>query len=131
MIDFRTETLWLAVVMLGGSIGTATRYIIGRLALKFAPAVIQDFPWHTFSINILGSFCLGMFWVWYKGHPRQEWLLMLGVGFCGGLTTFSTFCLEILVMMEKGRPLTGLGYILGSIMLGLAAIGLAVRLARG
>lgn len=131
MTDFRTESAWLAAVMAGGATGTAARYVVNRLAKAVAPDAVDAFPWHTFGINVAGSFLLGLFWVWYKTHPRQEWLLALGVGFCGGFTTFSSFSLETLALLERGKPAAAAGYAVGSVLVGLGAVGIAVRAARG
>lgn len=131
MTDPRTEAAWLAAVMAGGAVGTAARYLVTRLARAYAAGAVEAFPWHTFGINVAGSFALGLFTVWFKNHPRQELLLVLGVGFCGGFTTFSSFSLETLTLLEKGRPASAGLYAVGSVLVGLAAAWLAVRLARG
>lgn len=130
-MDAWTEISWLLAVMAGGSAGSAARHIVNRLANEFAEPLLVRFPWHTFGINVLGSFVLGLVIVWYKNHPQPGWLLLLGTGFCGGFTTFSTFSLEIIALIERDRPVAAVGYVLGSVLLGLAAAWAAVKLARG
>ena len=67
--------------------------------------------------------------VWCKDRPA--WYVLLGTGLCGGFTTFSTFSLETLTMLEKGRPWAAAAYVGGSVAAGLAGAWAAVRLARG
>lgn len=126
---------WLAeagyglAVVGGGAVGCVARYAAGRAA----PLLIdpQFFPWHTFAINVAGSFVLGLVAVWYQSHPQPAWYLLLGTGFCGGFTTFSTFSLETLTLLEKDRPAAAAVYAVGSVAAGILAAGLAVKLARG
>jgi CrcB protein len=115
--------------LVGGGAGAWLRYEVGRWAAGYH--AVQTFPWHTFGINVLGSFLLGLLVVWYKNHPQPFWWVLLGTGFCGGFTTFSTFSVETLAMLEKGRTWAAAGYAGGSVAAGLVAAIVAVRLARG
>lgn len=114
------------LVFLGGGLGALARYGVGE-AFK-ARHWSDAFPWHTFAINVLGSFALGLVAVLLKDRPA--WVLLLGVGVCGGFTTFSTFSVETLALIEKGRAPAAAGYALGSVLAGLLGAALAVRLAR-
>ena len=119
---------WL-VVVLGGGAGALARYAVGHWASARYPQALLDFPWHTFGINVLGSFVLGLVAVWCRDRPT--WFLLLGTGFCGGFTTFSTFSVELLTLLEKDRPAAAAAYAGGSVAAGLLGAALAVRLARG
>lgn len=114
------------LLLVGGGLGANARYWLGELfkARHWA----DDFPWHTFAINVLGSFALGV--VAATCRDRPSWQLFLGVGICGGFTTFSTFSVEMLAMMERDRWLAAVGYGLGSVLAGIAGAGLAVRMMR-
>ena len=116
----------LAVVV-GGGVGAWVRYAIGRSVVGFE--VVQVFPWHTFGINVVGSFVLGLVAVWCKDHPT--WYLLLGTGVCGGFTTFSTFSLETLTLLEKDRIDLATAYVIGSVVAGLLGTMVAVKIARG
>jgi CrcB protein len=85
------------------------------------PPHAGHWPWATFLVNVAGSALLG--WVVAGArHPR-----LLGVGFCGALTTFSTFQLELLHMLDAGRAGLAILYAAGSVTAGLAACALAGR----
>lgn len=114
------------LLFVGGGLGANARYWIGE-AFK-SRHWTDDFPWHTFAINVLGSFVLGF--VTVAGKDRPSWQLFLGVGLCGGFTTFSTFSVETLAMLEKGRIFAAVGYVCGSVVAGIAGAALAMRLAR-
>lgn len=107
--------------------GSLLRYGVGRWAAQFP--VTLSFPWHTFAVNVAGSFLLGVVAVWCRDRPG--WFLLLGTGVCGGFTTFSTFSLETLILLEKGRPWAAAVYVGGSVGVGLLAALFAVRMARG
>lgn len=117
---------WLAVA-LGGGFGAWLRYAIGHWAARFD--AVQHFPWHTFGINVVGSFVLGLVAVCYKDRPM--WFLLLGTGVCGGFTTFSTFSVETLTLLEKDRLWSAVAYAGGSVLAGLLAALVAMRIARG
>ncbi len=81
------------VVFIGGGLGSIFRYLLSSYASKHLPLF---FPFGTLLVNIIGSFILGlMIFGWdEKGLINPTVKLFIGVGFCGGLTTFSTFSLE-------------------------------------
>src|SRR6516162_8064819 len=101
---------WLTTVLLlaaGGGVGANARYWFGRLVAQMQGPV--EFPWATLAINVSGSAILGVLAGHYLGHPdpdpvRRNWYLLLGAGFCGGFTTFSTFSLETLELLRDGKP---------------------------
>jgi CrcB protein len=129
MTGWLAEGGYLLAVILGGATGSALRYGLGRWLTEFE--AVRHFPWHTFGINVVGSFVLGLVAVWYKAHPQPAWFLLLGTGFCGGFTTFSAFSLETLTLLEQDRPVAATGYAIGSVLAGLVAAWVAVKLARG
>lgn len=114
------------LLLLGGGFGANARYWIGELFK--ARHWSEAFPWHTFAINVLGSFALALVAVHLKDRPA--WALVLGVGVCGGFTTFSTFSLETLELIEKDRWLAAFAYSIGSVLAGIAGAVIAFRLAR-
>ncbi len=114
------------LLFVGGGLGANARYWLGEYFK--ARHWSDEFPWHTFAINVLGSFVLGLVAVLLKDRPA--WALFLGVGVCGGFTTFSTFSVEALAMLEKGRTSSAAVYALGSVFAGVLGAALALRLAR-
>jgi fluoride exporter len=114
------------LLFLGGGLGANARYWLG-IFMK-ARGWSDQFPWHTFVINILGSFVLGLVLAACKERPA--WFLFLGVGVCGGFTTFSTFSVELLELLEKDRLLAAAGYALGSALLALVGAWLGLKLLR-
>jgi CrcB protein len=121
-----------ALVMLGGGVGANARYWLGVL-VRTAQGEVA-FPWATFLINVVGSAALGVAAALFVKHPdgpHRHWYLLLGTGFCGGFTTFSTFSLETLELMQEGRPLAAAGYALGSVAAGVLGVWLALKLGGG
>lgn len=120
----------------GGGFGANARYWIGRVVsqwqLRRFGAI--EFPWATFVVNVTGSIVLGFVAVTYLNHPdpsRRNWYLLLGTGFCGGFTTFSTFSYETLKLIQDGKPWAAAAYVIGSVLVGLLGIWAAVKLAGG
>jgi fluoride exporter len=118
----------LAAIFLGGAVGALLRAWIGE-TFTVAPGA---WPWVTFSINVSGSFALG-----YLATRLQERLPLstyrrplLGTGFCGAYTTFSTMQVEIFKMLEHDRFGLAASYGLGSIAAGYLAIWVATAAVR-
>lgn len=101
--------LWVA---LGAAIGAPLRYLADRWL-----NVGHGFPWGTFAVNIAGSFVLALL-VGLEVSPTVSQIL--GIGFCGALTTYSTFGFEVLREWKSKRSVA-LTYALGSLAVGLAA----------
>ena len=117
---------WLAVAV-GGALGAMARY--GVSSIIFNPSS-QKFPWATMSVNVLGSFVMGMLFVIIveKGALPAEMRSLLMVGFLGAFTTFSTFSLDALGLWQNGHLDLALVYALGTVFLCLAAVTFAVWL---
>jgi len=113
-------------VMFGGFIGAIARYSIGEWI-----HTNNDFPLGTLIINLLGCFLLGWFltFITIKKKRRTEYTLFLGTGLIGSFTTFSTFSVETIRLLQNGLLLNGALYILTSILLGLLLTYIGVRLA--
>jgi fluoride exporter len=116
----------LSAVALGGALGSAGRYAVG-LAL---PHPSGAFPWGTTAVNVSGSMAMGVLVVWVLSmHEPHAWLRpFLGVGVLGGWTTFSTYALDFHALETTGHELEGAAYLVGSIVVGLVAVGLGVSL---
>jgi CrcB protein len=107
--------IWL--VGFGGIVGTLCRVYLGKW---IAGKIKVGFPWWTWVINLTGSLLLGII---VALHNREflsdEAWLMLGVGFCGAYTTFSTFGYEMQQLVEKKHVIAAATYMLSSISLGI------------
>lgn len=119
--------LWVAA---GGAIGAMGRYFIGGQMLRwFGP----HFPWGTFSVNIIGSFAMGLIagFLAHKFNISPELRAFLTIGVLGGFTTFSAFALDVSVLLERKDQGLALLYIAGSVGLAVAALYAGLMLARG
>ena len=118
------------LVGIGSFVGGNARFIVGRWVGTMIDA---RFPLATFLINVGGSFVLGLIGglVAQRTIPHADaWRLALGVGFCGGFTTFSTFELETHALFEDGIWLMALTYIFLSLFAGLVAVRFGLVAAR-
>jgi len=107
------------LVGLGSFMGGMFRYI---LSIFIHSKMVSTFPVGTMSVNILGSLLIGIvFGLSERSNLSVEWRLFLATGILGGFTTFSSFSNESLGMIREGQFLLAGSYILGSILLGLAA----------
>jgi fluoride exporter len=114
--------IWL--VGIGGSLGAATRYLLGNLINRRKN--FDRFPLGTWIINISGSFLLGMLTQLYLAHDISEWIwLLVGVGFCGAYTTFSTFGYETITLLQSNKKMLAGLYVLSSVVVSIlmAAVG--------
>jgi fluoride exporter len=120
---------WIVVaVALGGALGTVARY---ELALA-APVSSGHFPWATFLANVAGSLVLGVAVVAVpEVRPSSSVArALVAVGFCGGLTTFSTLMVENVLLTRDGAVGVAALYLVISLLAGFAAVALGVGAAR-
>jgi fluoride exporter len=119
----------VAVLSVGGALGVNARYWLGVVISRWTGS---QFPWATLTINVTGSFAIGLFMValarWLP-HPHAR--LLVVVGFLGGYTTFSSFSFESLALWERGEHGLCLTYMVGSVAAGFAAVVLGTALGRG
>ena len=130
MLSYLTHPIVLLTV--GGAIGTNARYWLGVwVAVWYGRTVSEHhwsvhFPLAVFLINVSGSLLLGLFVVPLRDRLPSWWIL-LGVGFCGGYTTFSTFALDTVELIRKHhQPGMALLNVVASVVIGCAVTWLAV-----
>lgn len=119
----------LLLVAAGGAVGATARYGIGWLAVRLWGAGL---PFGTWGVNLLGSFLIGLVVpvLVAKGRVAEGVRLALVVGFMGSFTTFSTFSLDTLALLENGRPWWALANAVGSVVLGLGCVALGFWVGR-
>lgn len=118
----------LLVVMLGGAIGSLLRFIVSYgFTINNQPAYLA-----TLAVNLVGSFAIGCCYAWFSSRTgiSEATRVLLMTGLLGGLTTFSSFTLESLRLLENAQWSGALFYILGSLLGGLVAAWLGVFLIR-
>jgi CrcB protein len=123
--------MWnLLYVGLGGAVGSVARYLLSVQATR---VLGPGFPFGTFIANLVGGLLMGVLvgLLAHKGGADQErWRLLLAVGVLGGFTTFSSYSLEVVRMIETRSYGQAAGYSLGSVVLAVAAVFLGLMLAR-
>jgi len=118
----------LMAVAVGGALGTVTRY---ELALA-EPVMSGRFPWATFGANVAGSLVLGIAVVVWANRRAASGIAraFVAVGFCGGLTTFSTWMVESVLLTRDGDGGLAAIYLVVSLVVGFAAVALGIAGAR-
>lgn len=104
----------LILVMVGAAVGAPLRFLTDRAVQSRHDTT---FPWGTLVVNVVGSFVLGL----VTGRLPSDLQLLVGTGFCGALTTYSTFSYETLRLAEDGSLLLAAANVGGSVAAGLAA----------
>jgi CrcB protein len=116
-------------VAAGGALGAVARHLTGLAALRlFGP----HFPWGTLTVNVLGSFLMGILVgvLALRGEASPLLRAFLAVGVLGGFTTFSSFSLDAVTLIERRAYLAALGYVLASLLLSIGALFGGLRLVR-
>ena len=109
----------LVLVMVGAAVGAPLRYLTDRAVQGRHGTAL---PWGTFTVNVIGSLALGLLTAAATtGDASPATQLVIGTGFCGALTTYSTFSWETLRLFEDGAPLLAGVNVVGSVLAGLAA----------
>ncbi|MBP2833483.1 fluoride efflux transporter CrcB [Aquimarina sp. U1-2] len=112
------------LVFVGGGTGSIARYLMS----KYLNTATTNIPFGTFTINILGSFLIGIIMgVAFKNSTfSQHTILLLATGFCGGFTTFSTFAYENHMLLKSGDFINFFIYTFGSLVLALFFVFLGI-----
>lgn len=118
----------LGLVMAGGAVGSLARWCLAQ-ALS---AIAHPFPWPTYLANVVGSFLLGWLTAALQHRGNDRLRLAAGVGALGGFTTFSTFSVELVTLIQDGSAAMAALYLLASLSACVvgAAVGFAVGHAR-
>ena len=118
----------IGAIGLGGAAGTLVRAAVAQAL----PSRGASFPWATLIVNVSGSVVLGFVIVvaLERAAPSRYLRPLLGTGFCGGLTTFSTFAVETDLLVKDGHATIGVAYAALSIVAGFVAVWAGVWIAR-
>jgi CrcB protein len=123
-----TEQLRTLALLCGGAAGALMRAAVAEAV----PPAAGAWPWATFSVNLAGAALLA--WLTTRlGEmvaPTRYWRPLLGTGLCGALTTFSTFQVETIELVDRGRAGVALGYVSASLAAGMALAAAASVAAR-
>lgn len=113
----------IVMIGAGGALGAIARHFMNVGVSTYLKA---PFPWGTLSVNVLGSFLMGMFIVGFMQvwNPPQEIKLFLITGFLGAFTTFSTFSLDTMTLWQRGDIGGAAVYVAASVVLSLMAVAL-------
>jgi CrcB protein len=124
----RSDVRELAAIFVGGAVGALPRAAL----VQWQTPRPGHWPWVTFGVNVAGAFALGYFVTRLQERlPLSAYRRpLLGTGFCGALTTFSTMQVELLRMLDRGSIGLALGYAAASVLAGFAAVWFSTGLAR-
>jgi CrcB protein len=120
----------LAQVALGGALGAAGRYLTGVASVRLFGAT---FPAGTLSVNVIGSFVMGVAFVLLVAREGEasRWVPFVMTGLLGGYTTFSAFSLDLWTLFDRGCYVAATVYLGGSVFLSVVALVAGIALARG
>jgi CrcB protein len=120
------------LVFLGAGIGGALRHGVN---IACARACGTAFPWGTLTVNVVGSFAMGLLAAWLAFRAGAGWSqgmrLFLATGILGGFTTFSAFSLDAVLLWERGAALAAFAYVAASVVLSIAGLVLGLAMVRG
>ena len=116
----------LGLIAIGGAIGACSRYLVSEMCVTLFG---RSFPYGTLTVNVVGSFIMGLLIAaveneWLAPYP---WRQIIGLGFLGALTTFSTFSMDNVLLMQQGA-LVKMGFnVLLNVLLSISAAWLAYQ----
>ncbi len=119
----------ISQVALGGAIGACLRYLTGVGILRLFG--LGSFPLGIITVNVVGSFLMGLATVWMARHALTHFGPLIATGFLGGFTTFSSFSLETVTLIERGEVGLAALYVILSVCLSVGALFAGFALARG
>ena len=116
-------------IMIGGAMGAAMRYLVSNGVYSLLG---RDFPYGTLAVNVIGSFLMGILTVLLVERGDVDPLLKLAilVGFLGAFTTFSTFSMDTLALIEKGALMVAFFNMMGSVIICVSAVWLGMIMAK-
>lgn len=117
-------------IAIGGAMGACLRFFLSQLMLQWFG---KGFPFGTLLVNVIGSFCLGLVYALIE-HGQIEivlWRTTVGIGFLGALTTFSTFSVDTLLLLQQGFWVKGLVNVFLNLACCLFAAWLGTQLVKG
>ena len=115
----------ILAISIGAALGALLRWV---LALKLN-SLLPEMPPGTLVANLVGAYVIGLAMAYFATAPNipAEWRLLINTGFCGGLTTFSTFSVEVVSLLQQGRVTMAGGlvavHVIGSVTMTLLGIG--------
>ncbi|UHS56541.1 fluoride efflux transporter CrcB [Agrobacterium vaccinii] len=119
----------IALVAIGGAIGSVARYLVGIWGVKLMG---PNFPWGTITVNVVGAFFIGLMVevVARRFDASSEVRVFIVTGILGGFTTWSSFTLDTVVLFERGDLGLAAVYLLASLVVSFAAIFAGLALGR-
>ena len=116
------------LVMAGGAVGSAARYGVGKLTLAWLG---PNYPWGTLAVNLIGGLLMGLLaGILARTGGSEHTRLLIGVGVLGGFTTFSSFSLDTVLMIERGQWSVAITYALVSLIGSVLALFAGLHLVR-
>jgi CrcB protein len=120
-----------AFVFLGAGLGGALRHAVNLACLR---AFGTAFPWGTLTVNVVGSFVMGLFTAGLAFRAGEAWgppiRLFLTTGILGGFTTLSAFSLDAVLLWERGDAGLALLYVAASVLVSISALAVGLALVR-
>lgn len=116
-------------VAVGGALGASARYLINISPLS---NVFGKFPFHTFFVNVLGSFLIGFFLILFtdKWTVNENWRFAVMIGFLGAFTTFSTYEFEVWQLFKENQYIIAFAYVFLSVLVGFIGVLSGIALAK-
>lgn len=120
------QFLWIGI---GGFLGANARFLLGQ---EIGRRVGTSFPYGTLTINVVGAFLIGIIFTLLTDRFLVDpiWRQLMVIGFLGGFTTFSSYAMETITLLQDGRWTSALLYALGNNVIGLVACTIGVYVAR-